>query len=80
MSAFQTNKTEKMKMKWENICTTLHGGDGGSASLSLLHQWLGDRELGQKRLERGCKGSSRKDKRISQIRVSLSYTPPKEQR
>lgn len=46
--------TEKMKMKWENTCTILHECDGGSVSLSLLHQCLGDTELGQKRLERGC--------------------------
>ena len=46
MNAFQENMTEKMKMKWENICTPLHEGDGGSASLSLLHQCLGNTELG----------------------------------
>ena len=61
-------------MKWENICTTLHEGDGGSASLSLLHQYLGDTELGQKRLERGCKGSSRKDKRMLWVRDPQSHT------
>lgn len=42
------------KMKWENICTTLCESDGGSVSLSLVHQCLSDTELDQKRLERGC--------------------------
>lgn len=56
--------TEKIKMKWENIYSTLPEGDGGSASLSLLYQCQGDTELLQKRLETDCKRSNRKDKRI----------------
>lgn len=71
-NAFQKNTTEKIKMKWGNSYT-LPEGDGGSASLSLLYQCLGDTEL-QKRLERGCKRSSRKDKRIPQIREPQLHT------
>lgn len=54
--------------------TTLPEGDGGTASLSLLYQCLEDTELFQKRLERGCKRSSRKDKRIPQIRKPQLHT------
>lgn len=61
-------------MKWENIYTTLPEDDGGSASLSLLYQCLGDTELLQKRLERGCKGCSRKDKRTLQTRKPQLHT------
>lgn len=62
------------KMKWGSICTTLHQDDGGTASLSLLHQCLGYTELGQQRLEVGFKGPSRKDKRIPQIKEPQLHT------
>lgn len=62
-----------MKMKGENICTTLHEGDGGSASLSLLHQCLEDREIGQKRLERGCKGQEQERQNTTDKRSSVTH-------
>lgn len=71
---FQKNATEKIKMKWENSYRTLPEGDGGFASSSLLYQCLGDTELLQKRPEKGCKRSSRKDKRIPQIREPQLHT------
>lgn len=73
-NAFQRKATEKIRMKWENIYITLPEGDGGSASLSLLYQCLGDTELLQRRLERGCKRSSRKDKRVIQTREPQLHT------
>jgi len=72
MNAFQENATEKMKMKWENIYTTLHEGDVGSAALSVLQQCLGDTELSQKKLEGGGKGKTKE--RIPQKRAPQLHT------